>query len=188
MSGDGDGMPERWIEQHAGCACSRFTDFSVACGKELVSGIEHVVRRALPASTGVPTVVWIDNGDTDGSVACDAESGSEIIYLAKASCVTWTTTLLAYVHALSHVLCRMICNFLCAEDDSGQQEKDPRHGVDWRRAVDWIEAHLVGNANYLGRGTRCLYSRIDYGTEKNANSYRDDVVCTRIFDGGSSQM
>lgn len=114
MSGDGDGMPERWIEQHAGCACSRFTDFSVACGKELVSGIEHVVRRALPASTGVPTVVWIDNGDTDGSVACEAESGIEVIYLAKASCVTWTTTLLAYVHALSHVLCRMICNFLCA--------------------------------------------------------------------------
>ena len=150
MSGDGDGMPERWIEQHAGCACSRFTDFSVACGKELVSGIEHVVRRALPASTGAPTVVWIDNGDTDGSVACEAESGSEVIYLAKASCVTWTTTLLAYVHALSHVLCRMICNFLCAEDDSGQQEKDPRHGVDWRRAVDWIEAHLVGNAKYLG--------------------------------------
>ena len=150
MSGDGAGIPERWIAQHAGCACSRFTDFSIACGKELASRIEHVVRRALPASTGVPTVVWIDNGDTDGSVACEAESGSEVIYLAKASCVTWTTTLLAYVHAVSHVLCRTICNVFYAENDSGQQEEDTRHGVNWRRAVDWIESHLIGDADYLG--------------------------------------
>ena len=95
-------------------------------------------------------MVWIDNSDTDGSVACEAESGSEIIYLAKACFVTCTTTLLSYVHALSHVLCRTICNFLYAENDSGQEEKDPRHGVDCRQAVYCIEAQLARNANYLG--------------------------------------
>ena len=105
------GSLKRWIERHAGCACSRFTDFSVARGKELVSGIETVVRRALPASCRVPTVMWVDDDDIDGTLACEAEPGCEVIHLAKGSCVTWVTTLLDYVHALSHVLCDMIGAF-----------------------------------------------------------------------------
>lgn len=157
----GDGSLKRWTEQHAGCACSQFTSYSIALGKDLVSRIENIVQEALPASYYVPTVVWSDNGDTDGSLACLSEREDTTIRMAKGSCVTWTTTLLAYVHALSHVLCGRIGELFHKEKNSDRPEKDSRHGAEWRQAVDWIESSLVNGAKGLdGEHAACIRASI----------------------------
>ena len=154
-------MSKRWVHFHKDCECSRFTDFSISQGKTLVSSIEDIIRKTLPSYTQIPSVVWEDDADVDGSLACHALPENDVIHLAKGSCVTWITTLLAYVHALSHALCDSIDAYFSDEEQPRQSEKDERHCVRWRRAVSWIEMNLVGRASgFDDRQNSCIRDSI----------------------------
>lgn len=154
-------MSKHWIDLHDDCECSRFTDFSVSRGKTLVSSIEDIVRKGVPSCTQIPAVVWEDDADVDGSLACQALPENDAIHLAKGSCVSWITTLLAYVHALSHALCDSIDDYFGDEEQPKESEKDERHCIRWRRAVSRIEMNLVGRASgFDDRQKRCIRDSI----------------------------
>lgn len=129
-----------WVRHHVGCPCTRFADFSLSRGKELLSRIEVLLRKGL--SSSLPPVSWLDDADVHGVVACQTKPGNDTIFLAKGSCVSWVTTLVAYVHALSHALC---------------EEKDDRHGFEWQSTVDSIASCLTTQEENLeARHTDCI--------------------------------
>ena len=148
------------MRHHAGCPCARFTDFSFTRAKELVSQIEAIVRAALPSWLVLPSVVWQDDADVEASAACHAsfqtqtqtqsQSPTSTLLLAKGSCVNWVTTLVACVHAFAHAIEQRVEED--ATQEQKQEQKDPRHGVRWRRAVDWITSYLIRPETETGTG------------------------------------
>lgn len=150
-------MANHWNKRHVGCPCSRYTDFSIARGKELVAQIEHAIKEALPENSYLPNVVWVDEADPEGSLACRASPENDVIQIAKGSCVSWATTLVACVHAISHVLCEDIQGCVDENDDPNPEETDPRHCFKWRGTVNWIQEVLVTSKDFLEEGhSQCI--------------------------------
>ena len=149
---------KRWVKRHAGCRCSRFTDFSIAQGKEVVSRMHAIVCKALPGPASLPQVVWQDDSDVDGTASCHKKPGTDSIQLAKGSCVSWITTLVAFVHAMAHVLRDAIEKIRNKEGDGdgdgdeNEEESDNWHCFKWRRAVGWITLRLVNLETGLDKG------------------------------------
>lgn len=133
----------QWARHHAGCKCSRFSDFSFSRGKELVSKINGTVSRSL--GSVLPPVTWQGDADVHATAACQAGPGIDAIRLAKGSCVNWTTTLVAYVHALSHVL------------TDEKLETGERHGIKWQQSVTLIASSLTSqNGGMDARHFGCI--------------------------------
>ena len=65
-------MSKPSVHFHDDYKCSRFTDFSISRGKTLVSSIKDIVCKKLPSYMQIPSVVWEDDADVDGSLACQA--------------------------------------------------------------------------------------------------------------------
>ena len=121
----------RWKKFHTRCFCTRFTAFSLFRSKELVCRIERILREEL-TWLSLPPVIWIDDADVHGSAACQTKPEVAAIRLAKGSCVNWVTTLVAYVHALSHHAFSL--------NKVGEQD---RHDALWQQGVSFIISTLT---------------------------------------------
>ena len=127
-------LVRRWAKNHAGCPCTRFSDFDVSRGQQLLSSMDRILCVGLSLPRPLPPVSLTRDADTECSSACQAKPGITEIHLARGSCVNWTTVLLAYVHAISHVL----------NDGEGEREqKRGRHGIEWQRTVDTVTELLT---------------------------------------------
>lgn len=126
-----------WAQNHTGCLCTRFSDFSISQSEQLLSRIERILCEGFSPSRSLPPVFWIHDADLSGLAACQAKPGIAGIRLARGSCVNWTTILVAYVHAVSHVL-----------SDEGDRKKN-RHGTEWQRSVDAIATLLTNRERGL---------------------------------------
>ena len=70
--------------------------------------------------------------------------------MAKGSRVSWATTLVAYVHAVSHVLREEIQGCGDENEDPNLEEKDPHYCFKWRGTVNWIREAVITTASILG--------------------------------------
>lgn len=153
---EGSVLVERWTKNHAGCPCTRYSDFDVSRGQQLLSTMERILRVGLSPPRSLPPVSLIKDADTKCSSACQAKPGITVIHLPRGSCVNWTTVLMAYVHAISHVL----------TDGEGERErKRGRHGIEWQRSVDTVTELLTTRGKGLD--------------EKHFSCIRDSVRCLK---------
>lgn len=127
-------LVEQWAKNHAGCPCTRFSDFDVSRGQQLLSSMEGILCVGLWPPRSLPPVSLIKDADTKCSSACQAKPGVTGIHLARGSCVNWTTVLVAYVHAISHVL---------NDGEDERERKRGRHGIEWQRCVDTVTELLT---------------------------------------------
>ena len=129
----------QWAKSHAGCPCTRFSDFSISQSERLVSKIECILREGLGFFhiLAIPPVLWNHDADVECLAACQNNPRSGCIGLGRGSSVNWTTTLVAYVHAIWHVL-----------SDNGDVETD-RHGTEWQKTVDNIITLLTNRDGRL---------------------------------------
>ena len=134
---------ERLIKKHFGCSCLTFTNFSVTRGKDLVTRFEDHLKNLLPYGVHCPTIQWMDDADTRGHQACRISSMDCVVTLAKGSCVNWATTLIAYVHAVSHALLDKTPELFGIQERSAQSRSCGIHDSDWKTAVDWIKDALM---------------------------------------------
>ena len=151
---------ERLIKKHFGCSCLTFTNFSVTRGKDLVTHFEYHLRELLPHGVHCPTIQWMDDADTRGHQACRISSMDCVVTLAKGSCVNWATTLIAYVHAVSHALLNTTPELFGIQERSAQSLNCESHDSDWKTAVDWIKDALI----YIFDGAyeKCIEDSIWY--------------------------
>ena len=137
----------QWAQSHAGCPCTRFSDFNISKSECLLSRVREILLRGLDIFQcfSLPSVFWIHDADVDCLAACQVKPKAARIGLARASSVNWTTTLVAYVHAVSHVL-----------SDNGDVERD-RHGTEWKKTVDNIATLLTNRDSGLeGKHFSCI--------------------------------
>lgn len=129
----------QWAKSHVGCPCTRFSDFSISQSERLVSKIEEILSQGLDkfGRLFLPSVAWNHDADVDCLAACQVENRTLCVGLARGSSVNWTTTLVAYVHAVSHVL---------ADNEDGERN---HHGTEWQQKVDNITTLLTNRETGL---------------------------------------
>ena len=98
---------------------------------------EYHLKESLPYGVQCPTIQWMDDADT-GHQACRVSSMDYIVTLAKGLCVNWATTLIAYFHAVSHVLLNKTPELFGIQERSAQSRNCGIHDSEWETAVDWI--------------------------------------------------
>ena len=122
----------QWARNHIGCPCTRFSDFSFSQSEDLVPKIRKIICEGLPPSSRpLPQVFWDFDADLECLAACQVTPTVPLISLSSGSCVNWTTTLVAYVHAASHIL------------SDNEHVTGDRHGTEWQKTVDTIATLLT---------------------------------------------